>query len=60
MPLVRETVTASTKNVVQRSLRRALLEQSLVDVGAARSQTSRPLSLHAVRSQAAAAFTSKI
>jgi hypothetical protein len=60
MPLVCGIVTASTKNVVQRSLRRALLEQPLVDTGAARRQTARPLSLYALRPQAAAAFTPKI
>jgi hypothetical protein len=60
MPLVRRSVAAPPPNVVQRAMRRSFLEQSLVDAGASRRETPRPVPLYAVRSQAAVAPGSKV
>ncbi|MGD0967959.1 MAG: hypothetical protein ABR949_06695 [Candidatus Aquilonibacter sp.] len=57
---MRRSVAGSTKDVVQRSLRPAVLDQSLVDARAARRKAARSLPLQTLRPQAAATFSPKV
>jgi hypothetical protein len=60
MPLVRRSIARAAKNLVQRSLRRKILGQSLVDACAASGKATRSLPLQALRPQAAVALPPEV